>query len=89
MLNTDNYTYRADSQAFLELLSPKGLLFSALLSQVPDLGFFYEISGKNFPVVSRRIIEIGQLDLLPTSVYESRLVKNIEGHVLRLSKPYF
>ena len=69
----------------MKLLSPKGLLFSALLAQVPDLGFFYEIPAINFPNATKKIIESGQLELLPASVYEGRLVKNLEGHFLRLS----
>ena len=81
------YACRLDSQALINLLSPKGLLFSALLGQVPDLGFFYEIPASNFPAISRKIIETGQLELLPAAVYENRLVKSPEGHFLRLSKP--
>lgn len=86
MLNPESYNSRTDSQSLINLLSPKGLLFSALLSQVPDLGFFYEIPAINFPNVTRKIIESGQLELLPASVYEARLIKSSEGHVLRLSK---
>lgn len=86
LLNPDSYAVKADSQSLIKLLSPKGLLFSALLAQVPDLGFFYEIPAANFPEVTKRIIESGQLELLPGSVYEGRLVKSADGHFLRLSK---
>lgn len=84
-MNPESYSVKADSQSLIKLLSPKGLLFSALLSQVPDLGFFYEIPAANFPAVTKKIIESGQLDLLPGSVYEGRLVKSSDGHFLRLS----
>lgn len=84
-MNPENFSCKADSQALIKLLSPKGLLFSALLSQVPDLGLFYEIPAINFPTVTKKIIESGQLELLPSSVYEGRLVKNYEGHFLRLN----
>jgi hypothetical protein len=60
-----------------------------LLSQVPDLGFFYEIPAVNFPNVTKKIIESGQLELLPASVYEGRLIKSLEGNFLRLSKNEF
>lgn len=87
MINQDSFGAKADSQALLRLLAPKGSLFTALLSQVPDAGFFYEIPGSVFPEVTRRIIGKGQFDLLPAGVYEGRLVKSgPEEHVLRLSK---
>lgn len=89
MLNPESYSVKIDSQALLKLLSPKGLLFSALLSQVPDLGLFYEIPANNFPIATKKIIESGQLDLLPGSVYEGRLVKSADGHFLRLSTEKF
>lgn len=84
-MNPSNYSCQPDSHALVRLLSPKGLLFSALLAQVPDLGFFYEIPAINFPNVTKKIIESGQLELLPSSVYEERLVKSSEGHFLRLN----
>ena len=86
LLNPESFSCKSDSQSLVKLLSPKGLLFSALLSQVPDLGLFYEIPALNFPSVTKKIIESGQLELLPNSVYEGRLVKSTEGHFLRLSK---
>ena len=89
MLNPESYSVKADSQSLIKLLSPKGLLFSALLSQVPDLGFFYEIPAVNFPAATKKIIESGQLELLPGSVYEGRLVKSSDGHFLRLSTQKF
>lgn len=69
----------------MRLLAPKGLLFSALLAQVPDLGFFYEIPSAAFPAITHKIIETGQMELLSAAVYDGRLVKSGESHVLRLS----
>lgn len=85
-MNPESFSVKQDSDALVRLLAPKGQLFSALLSQVPDLGFFYEIPEANFPRISKKIIETGQFDLLLASVYEGRLVKAGESHVLRLSK---
>ena len=79
---------KADAEALVRLLKPKGSLFSALLSQVPDVGFFYEIPGSLFPSITQKIIENGQFELLPVSVYEGRLVKSGDSFVLRLSKSH-
>lgn len=83
LINPDS---RADAEALVRLLKPKGSLFSALLSQIPDSSLFYEIPSAVFPSISQKIIEAGHFDLLPASVYEGRLVKSGDGFVLRLSK---
>lgn len=89
-MNPESYTVKADSEALIRLLAPKGYLFSALLAQVPDLGLFYEIPASTFPHVTRKIIESGQFELLPQTIYDGRLVKGgvaEEGnYCLRLSK---
>jgi hypothetical protein len=77
---------KSDAEALVRLLKPKGSLFLALLSHVPDVGFFYEIPGSVFPVITQKILENGQFELLPVGVYEGRLVRSGDSFVLRLSR---
>lgn len=85
-LHADSFSWRSDSEAVRRLLSPHGVLFSALLGQAPDVGgLHYEIPANALPYVTRRALDAGQVDLLSSEVYEGRLACTSGAWVLRLN----